>query len=89
MSVLLRGIDENMAHAAAQLDAVIERVFHQRLQGQLWQHTAAQFRPDADLIAQDIPVAHLLDLQIATHMNLFLAKRNNIAALAQRTAEEI
>ena len=68
---------------------MVERVLHQRLQRQLRQHAAAQLRLDMDLIAQDIPVAHLLDLQIAAHVDLLLAEGDDIAALAQGTAEEI
>ena len=68
---------------------MVERVLHQRLQRQLRQHAAAQLRLDMDLIAQDIPVAHLLDLQIAAHVDLLLAEGDDISALAQGTAEEI
>lgn len=86
---LLRGIDQNAAHAAAELDAVVERIFHQRLQGELRQHAAAQLRLDADLIAQNVPVARLLDLQIAAHMDFFFAQCDDVAPLTQGAAEEI
>ena len=78
-----------MAQTAAQLDAVVERVFHQRLQRQLRQDAAAQLRLDVNFIAKNIPVAHLLDLQIAAHVNFLFSQRDDVAALAQRAAEEI
>ena len=71
-----------MAQTAAQLDAVVERVFPQRLQRQLRQDAAAQLRLDVNFIAKNIPVAHLLDLQIALNMRPLFFHCNIIMSFA-------
>ena len=48
-----------------------------------------QLRLHLNMILQNILVAHLLDLQIAAHMHLFLPQGNDIPPFAQRAAEEV
>ena len=61
-----------MSHSALLLDSVIQRIFHQRLQRQLWDAAGGKLRINRDLIRQNILVTHLLDLQVTPHMLLFL-----------------
>ena len=63
------------------LNAVVQRIFHQRLQCDLGYPAGVQFFRHADFILENILIAHLLDFQIAAHMLKLFPDIQNILSL--------
>ncbi len=83
------GVDAQLASMGAGLHAMLDGVFHQRLQQQRRQVRGTRARVDLPLHAQALAKAHLLYVQVAARQGDLVRQRGRFALFDQRVAEQI
>ena len=84
---LLMAGNGNRAAAGLELQAVIDRILHERLQNQLRHHDVVQFLRNFDLVTQLALITCFLDIQIVLHMLLLVTDCDEIPPLREADAE--